>query len=160
MLKYLTRAMGALAPKSAYERELEGRRTAFNQQQQRIKANRERVRNALDSGDRHEALRLSQPGAAGGSDTEREQRLAAFCRLDDELLERIEREHAASVAGMAAIRAEEAATANRRVSVIFMHDSDAARYRQLAKADAFLAAHDFLRERIANGYALETELPQ
>ncbi len=152
MLKYLTRAMGALASKSPYEREIESRRAFFKQQQQRIKANRERVRAALERGDRHEALRLAQPGLRQDQ-TDSERRLASVYAEDDLLFAKVEREHANTRAAVAALRAQQDADSERRV--IFADSADEVRYVKLFQANQYGAASEFLRERIACGMAVE-----
>jgi hypothetical protein len=161
MLKYLTRALSAFTPRSAYEREIEGRRTYFRQEQATIRAHRAKVRAALDSGDRKAALFLAQPGAAVSSTrSEREQRIAAFCREDDELLEKVDRNLARSRSEIAAQQAELAKLGHCEVQVNFLQNADATKYRKLVDADQFRAANEFLTERIASGYAVKTELPQ
>src|SRR5687768_3591996 len=126
VMKYLHRAMSALTPHSSYQREIEGRREAFLQEQTRVKAHRVRVRDALERGDRHEALRLAQPGLRNDqSDSER--RLTELYAEDDLLFSKVEREHAESVANFAAIQAaQEDALARRRY--VFANASDEAEF--------------------------------
>lgn len=159
MLKYLTRAMSALTPRSAYQRELEGRRAYTRQEQAGIKAHREKVRAALERGDKHEALRLAQPGAAD-TQTGNERRLAELCAEDDLLFAKVEREHAESVANFAAIQsAQEDALARRRY--VFANAADEAKFVRLFNdktkhGDAIA----MLRRLLAEGLVIEAELPR
>jgi hypothetical protein len=151
MMKYLTRAMGAF--KTPYQRELEGRRAYFREEQAKIKANNAKVAAAMARGDVQEALHLAQPGLRVDQ-TDSQRRLAEVYAEDDALFARVEREQEQARERIAVIRAQQEAGAKR--SVTFADNADQARYVELCKAHQYGAAAEFLRERIACGMAVES----
>jgi hypothetical protein len=149
-----------LTPSTPYGRELEGRRTYFRQEQAKIKAHRAKVRAALDSGDRKAALFLAQPGAAvSNTQSEREQRRAAFCREDDELLERVERNATRTRSEVAALQAEYAELGSSQW--LFANAADEAEVSKLlsneGSSDNGIA---LLRQLIADGLVIKAERQQ